>query len=187
MVRVSYHEVDIRKGHCHMKRIIAAVIAFLLLLSSAYAEMPDFSGMTEQQILDVINAGRNAIVLSETTDELVRIETEQGLTIVIKDLRYPSKGSYIYLDAMIVNDSDTDYTIRAKEVYINGWKCGAAINSDVLAHRRANEDCGLRITDTPITSQEEIEEIELYLYFYPTDGNRSRDSITIDPIVLSFK
>lgn len=169
-----------------MRKFFCALAVVLFVFGCAYAEMPDFSGMTQAEILDVINTGRNAMVLSEERDELLRVETNDGITIIITGMEYTEGKQYAHLQAIVVNDSDTDFTVTASTVYINGWKCNSGIIEDVNAHRRVREEWGLRITDTPFTTQDEIEDIEIYFVYYPVDG-RSRDGVKLDPVIISFK
>lgn len=56
-----------------MKRLAALIAAILLSIPIAHADIPDFSAMTNAEIMDIINAGRNALYVSAPIEgELAR-------------------------------------------------------------------------------------------------------------------
>lgn len=167
-----------------MKKSISFVFVLLFVVVGAFAEDVDFSGMSQAEILDIINAGRNALVLQEMDDGLLRYDTEQGIVIIFTRFndRF-SLNKYHFVEVVIVNDTDIDYKIRCDNLYINGWKCDSLVPSDINAYRRMNDEWGFVIADANLESLDEITEIEFYLTIYPVNG-RAKDALIIPPAVI---
>lgn len=158
--------------------------ALLLTVGTASAEEVDFSGMTQPEILNVINAGRNALVLQGTDDYLLRYDTGEG--IVVFFMRFNDRFSlnkYNYIEVIIVNDTDIDYKVRCDSLYINGWKCDSLVPSTINAHRRMNDEWGFVLADANLETVTDIMEMEFYLQIYP-DGGRTKDALDIPPAII---
>lgn len=167
--------------------VFALLILLLVPFTCALGEIPDFGGMTQAEILDTINAGRNAIILQETGDGLLRYDTEQGIIIIFTQFndRF-SLSKYNYIEVVIVNDTDIDYNIRCDNLYINGWKCDSLVPSEINAHRRMNDEWGFVLADANLSSIDEIEEMEFYLTIYPVNG-KSKNAMNIPPAVIFIR
>lgn len=166
-----------------MRRAIAIFLVSVLFLSGACAEMPDFSAMSQSEILDVINAGRNALVLSEQPEnELFRLETDIGVTIVFTGLT--DDFGFVYIKALVINDADVSVRVSGKDYYVNGYSCAGFIYSELKSKRRENALWELQIEGAGISDISEVEDVEIYLSIRP-DGMNAID--IQDPIVLSFK
>lgn len=161
-----------------MKRMLALLVFLMLSVSCALADMPDFTGMSQDEILDAINAGRNALVLEQAEDSLLRYDTGHGIVILFNGFIDRTSSKYNFISVTIVNDSDTDYQIYIDSLYINGWNVDTVCACHVKAHRRMNAEWGFALAEANLTSVDEITEMEYDLRIYPEEG-RSRDKLSI--------
>ena len=170
-----------------MKKLVCLVFAMAVMFSVAFADF-DFSGMTESEILDVINTGRNALVIAEAENALLVFDTGAGVTLIFNGLNDRISAGYASINVTIINDSDTDYVFSGDEMYVNGWQCDDLIISKVNAHRRMNDTWSFRMRDANISSLDEVEDIEIYFTIYPDGSSRSRNHLIIEqPVILSFR
>lgn len=169
-----------------MKKLFVAAMAVLMLVSAALAEGADFSGMSQDEILDVINAWRNALVLEEAEDCLLKYDTGHGITIIFRAFCTRPYSDDDYISVTIVNDSDTDYKIYCDSLYINGWSVYTVQASHVKAHRRMNDEWGFRLSDAGLRSTREITEMEYDLRITPEQG-RASDKLDIPTAVIIIK
>ena len=169
-----------------MKKAIALLFSIFCLVNFALAEDIDFSGMTDKEILDVINAGRNALILQTIDDGIYRLETNAGITIVFYKVEETNLDYACVMEMTIINDSNIDYNIRANEIYVNGWKVSTH-STEINANRRMKESWYIKYKEADISGVSEIEDIEIYLSIYPDGGNRKKDSLDIPPVIISIK
>ena len=168
-----------------MKKCISIVLAALMMIVGALAEEVDFSGMSQSEILDVINAGRNAMAKNTVEGEILRYESEDGYTIIFTGISENSKKEKCYIEVLLINDMDINIKTYSEEIYVNGWGCHLTASTDVNAHRRASVKWFFKFADVGIASIEEIEDIEIYLRVFPEDGVYTKDAFGIDaPLIL---
>ena len=168
-----------------MKKLLCVLCALILTVPFAFAEEVDFSDMSQMEILDIINAGRNALYLEEAGDGLLRYDSGHGIIIIFNGISEGRNGR-AELSVTIVNDTDTDYTVWSEDdSYVNGWRCNTTAVSEVNAHRRMNDTWRISISEANMSSINEIEDIELYITIYVTGAIRDRLVIP-NPIILTF-
>ena len=167
-----------------MKKLLCVAL-MLLLVPSCLAEGIDFSSMTPEEALDVINAARNALTKASVDGELLRYESPEGYTLIFTGLSYNSRHDKCYIEVIFINDMDIDLKAHSTEAYVNGWACHLTVASSVNAHRRASDRWFFSFDSVGISSIEEIEDIEIYLSVYKADGNYRTDAIEIQtPLIL---
>lgn len=168
--------------------ILVIALAFIMLVPlEAFAEVPDFSAMTDEELHELIDGARNELKKRELNAEGGMILFEQdGVTVYLTgDYRiYGDDSKYIEFSATVVNDSDYDLNIQVDSVVLNGWDVYGGGIGGITAHHKKKGDFDLCISDADISSFEEIEEIEFNLYLY--DSSAWKRISTIDPIILNF-
>ena len=167
--------------------ILLAAIIFVLIPCEAFAEAPDFSAMTDEELHELIGLARNELKKRELKAEGGMILFEQdGVTVYLTgDYRvYGSDSMYIAFAATVVNDSDYDLNVQVDSVVLNGWDVYGGGIGGITAHHKKKGEFDLCLTDADISSFEEIEEIEFNLYLY--NSSEWERISTIDPIVINF-
>lgn len=175
-----------------IRKAIISIIIFALVFASAipleaFAELPVFSAMTDEELHDLINGARNELKTRELNAEADMILFEQdGITVYLTGEyeTYGSDSTYVDLKVIVVNDSDKDVNIQVDSVTVNGWDVyGSGISGITAGHKKKGE-LGLKIDDADITTFEEIEEVEFNLYIY--DSTAWERISTVDPITVHF-
>lgn len=173
-----------------MKKAFVLLIAVIMLLAipvEAFAEAPDFSAMTDEELHEYIGLARNELKKRELNAEGKTILFEQdNVTVYLTgDYRiYGSDNIYIAFETVVVNDSDVTASVVVDTLTLNGWDVYGSGISGVTAHHKKKDELSFNLTDAEISSFEEIEEVEWRFYLYDSDA---WDVISyVDPIIIHF-
>lgn len=173
-----------------MKKTFVFLIAVIMLLAipvEAFAEMPDFASMTDEELHEIIGLARNELKKRELNFEEKMILFEQdGVTVYFTGEYevYGSDSKFIKLFVTAVNDSDRDVNVQEDAFVINGWDVYGSGIHGITAHHKKKDEFTFNLSDADITTYEEIEEILFDLYLYDgTDWERISD---IEPITVHF-
>lgn len=158
--------------------IVALALAFAILLPvEAFAELPDFASMTDEELHDLINAARNELKVRELIAEKDTVILEQdGVKVYltgnyeVKDYTSSSGRILLRLEAVVVNDTDTTVSIMFDASVVNGWDVGNSAIVDVSSGHKKKDNFEFTISDAEISSYEEIEDMELSMYVYDADN-----------------
>lgn len=162
-----------------MKRIAFTLLALIMLFTAvfpcaAFAEVPDFSEMSTEEILEILNAIRNELkgrelVQHENIMLLDQNDVQVYLTGNYEVENYGSSGVYLELEAIVINNTDTNIGVSAENVSINGWVVDFTGIGDIAAGKKKKGDIELRISDADISTFEEVEDLELSMLVYSQD------------------
>ena len=175
-----------------MKKLIAWVLALLMLGSTvAFAEMPDFSAMTDAELHEIVDGARSELKERELKAEKDTVLVDQdGVKVYltgkyeINDYSSSSGNVYIRLEAVIINNTDKTIDVFFDSATVNGWDVDNCGIGEITARHKKKDEFELTISDAEISTYEEIEEIEIKLYIYDDDAYE-RMFVT-DPITLHF-
>lgn len=156
-----------------MKRLVSMVLAALMLLcgAAAYAEGIDLSGMTEEQLIALIDNARlelvkfhpsavDGTVLYENDD--VRITLTDGPELDIFDS--------LILHVIVENHTDHNLTVSLRNVSCNGWAIWDGTVS-VPANKKLKGDFDFMSAaeDAELKSGDDVQDIEADLVYYDSD------------------
>ncbi len=97
---------------------------------------------------------------------------------------YESGNSYLYLEAVVINNTDKNIGIGSDTASVNGWNVDFLGTTDVSFGKKKKDNFELRISDADISSYEEVEELEISLVIYDCD---SYDTMfTSDSVIVTF-
>lgn len=165
------------------KRILAALLATLLLLSlCAFAEGMDFASMTDEELHALVDGARNELANRElaATADTVLIDQDDVKVYLTGEHKVSSNGSYLYMEAVVVNDSDKQISILIDSSSINGWDVFSTGISETNPGKKQKGEFDFSLEDAGISSYEEIEEIEMELYLFDSiNYDRISDNISI--------
>lgn len=171
-----------------MRRLFAAFLAVLFCLGSsiAFADGIDFSSMTEQELLDVIDMARLELTKYQAyaTDGTVLYEDEHIKITLNGDLEM--EYASLVMHVIIENYSDKNLIISFDHASCNGWDIYEATAS-VNAQKKAR--CDVSFYDAgeaaDLTGPEDVEDISCQIrYFDEDDWEFSVDSE--EPLVWLF-
>lgn len=156
-----------------MKKLIALVMITLMVFcgSAVCAEGLDLDGMTEEQLVALIDDARLALAKfhPSVADGAVLYEDEN---VVITLAGAPEVDSYdsLLLNVVVENYSDHNLIICLENVSCNGWSIFEGSVS-VPANKKAKEafDFISAATDAELANGEDVQDVEGDLYYFDTD------------------
>lgn len=172
-----------------MKKL-ALILALLMLLSipcSAFAEAPDVSAMTSEELQGLIDAARNELLSRELADgENIVLVDQDGVQVYLTgDYEIEAYSStYLYMTAVVINNTDHMVGFYAKIATINGWDVDFTGTVDVSPGSKKKAKLEWRISDADISTFEEIEEMKLSLQVY--DSSTYDEICDTEPTIYYF-
>lgn len=160
---------------------IMAVLALLLTIGIAAAE--DYSAMTNDELLGIMDAVRTELFtrdLSLSEDE-VFVETDGFKMYLDKSKEITFSYGYLRLPVILVNNTEDDLSFQAENGSVNGWDEYVGIGN-VSANKKNRAELTISCEDAGIKAIDEIEDIEFVLYVY--NMNTSKRDFTSDKFTL---
>lgn len=171
-----------------MKRLLACIIAILFTAMSipALADGIDFSSMTDEEIQSLIDAGRNVLLeRSLVADGKTLVFEQEGVSLYLTgDMRLTDSG-FLYVGAILVNDSGTTISLINNACSVNGWMAFMNGIDSVAPSKKASGELQFNVKDTGIAAIEDVEEIEICIDVF--DKDTPKTWFTIEPVVVNFK
>lgn len=155
-----------------MRKLFSLVLALLMLCSCslAFAAEIDFSGMTQDELLNVIDQARLELTkfLPAVVDGTVLYEDE-NVKITLNGDIYMEYGA-LNIPVIVENYTDFDLIIGIEDSSCNGWDVGSATVS-VSAGKKAKDEFAYygADEDAELTSAEEVQDITGTLYYFDTE------------------
>lgn len=143
-----------------------------------------FNSDTWNGILDSdtirINTSEDSSYVQEYDDSGVIVFDDKGFKIVVKKVNSSDSfwGADVYV--YIENNSDSDVTIQAREVSINGFMVDPIFSSDILAGKKAYDTITFLESDLVDNDIKSIENMELSFHIFESS---SWDTILDTPII----
>ncbi len=174
-----------------MKKIFALVLAVLLFVAipcEAFAEVPDFSAMSDEELHALINASRNELAARELiAGENVLLFDQEGVQVFMtgnNSIDDYGNSVELNIEVVIINDSEYDIALVDDSTSVNGWEVMFYGVGGVSAGKKKKAELELEISDASISTLEEVEDIEFVFQILDED---SYDVIcTLDPITVVF-
>ena len=178
------------------RKTLVTVIVFILIFSlafplEAFAELTDFSSMTEEELHELINGARNELTLRELVfDKDTVLIDQDGVKVYltgnykVNEFYYPDDLVSVTFEAVIINETDTTISVNFDSATVNGWDVSYNGIGDITAGHKKKDNLELYISEADITTYEEIEEVIFDLYVYDSDNWDTLFSP--DPITVQF-
>ena len=152
-----------------MKKLLALILTVALLLPAlALADLPDVTGMTDQELKDLISAcSAELMARNKTEPEGILLFEYEGVRVYqTDDVRVFS--SFLYVPVAIYNDTDHKVSVSPDNVICNGWDIyGGGCNASGKAKNKA--DMSFNIGDADVTSVDQIESLKFVWTVYNMD------------------
>lgn len=156
-----------------MKKLVSMVLVVVMLVCGAavYAEGIDLSGMTEEQLVALIDDARFALMKfhPSATDGSVLYEDE-SVRLILVDAPEVNEYDNLVLHVIVENMTDHNLMVSLDNLSCNGW----SISDDsisVPAKKKAKETFEFydAVVDAEIEKGEDVQDIEGDLYYFDTD------------------
>lgn len=172
-----------------MKKLLALLLALLLIGSIALAEAVDFASMTDDDLNALIDSAKAEVERRDLTSntENVTVFDAQGVTIVITSFEVDD-DSWLYKPSLVaqlkaVNTSANDLSIYIDNVAINGWEVGNTGLVDIAAGHKEKDKFEFNLEDADVTTLDELETIEIKFHYQdPVNGGY----LYTDPVTINF-
>ena len=174
-----------------IKKTLCALLTLVILLGvalplEAFADSPDVSSMTTEELHELINAARNELTARELNAEGETVLFDQDGVKVYLTGNYTIESydwaTYIYLEAVVINDTDSTIDVFFVSSTVNGWDVDNIGIGEITTGHKKKGNFELTISDAEINSYEEIEDAEFVFYVMDDatwDHLFETDSITV--------
>lgn len=166
-----------------MKRVLA-VIFVLVMLTSGIALAEDYSSMSNEELLAILNSVRTELLTRELSlspdevlmeNDVVKMYIEKG-----KEIEFSSSG-FLKIPVVLVNNSEDEISFQVDSVMVNGWECSGIIgNVSTAGKKRATLDINCKGAE--ISSIDEIEDIQIVLLAF--NMKTIKRELTTDKITI---
>lgn len=174
-----------------MKRIFALCLALLMFIAipcEAFADLPDFAAMSDEELQELVNAARNELARRVMAAEENTVLYDQGgIQIYLTGKQYVEDygdSSSLYLEVVIINDSDKNIGIMMASSSINGWEIYGWGTDGISAGKKKKAEFEFNASDADVFAIEEVEDLEMQMNIY--DGDTYETISKLDPITVSF-
>lgn len=156
-----------------MKKLITIVLALAMILPAvAMADLPDVSGLSDQELKDLIAACSTELRERNTTEpEGILLFEYEGARIYQTGKAEINILGYLQIPVAIYNDSDTNLSIGVDNVVCNGWDI-MGIGEGASAHAKKKGDLNFTVDDADVTSVDQIESLRFIWTVTNTDNYR---------------
>lgn len=178
-----------------MKKLLALVLAVLVLIPSAWAEVDlsslvpaAFAQATNEDLQRLIDLARNELYarqLIASPEYVTVIDTDDVKIYLDGEYGYNAKHTGLFLHCVFMNDSNSPLAIYCEECYVNGWKAYCGMLSEIAPGKKSHDSFGILISDAGISDYSEVEEIEWHLYACARDDSYS-NRVEFTPITICF-
>lgn len=171
-----------------MKKLISILAALVLLGGIAVSESIDYASLTDDQLHEIINLARNELAKREliAQEKTVLFEQDGVQLYLTGKYRVSSKADYMYLEAVVVNDSDLSVGVAldSYKASVNGWDVWGDGISGTKPGKKQKGEITIKIADAEISTYEELEEIEFVFKLF--NGETYKTISLTDPITVHF-
>lgn len=156
-----------------MKKLISLFLIALMLLCGveSYAEEIDLSGMTEEQLITLINNARLELVKYHPSamDGTVLYEDDNVRITLVGSPEIDDYDSLL-LHVIVENHTDHNLTVSLRNVSCNGWAIWDA-GLSVPANKKIKGDFDFMsaVTDAELESGDDVQDVEADLEYFDSD------------------
>ena len=157
-----------------MKRILAAVLAFLMLLAgTALAEQADYSQMTDEELRTIISEARmelarRGFVLQEN---LLIYESEEIELYLTGEYEFSPDPDYKYLSfgVNVLNKRSGMLDMAIRNAVVNGCSVDGSGVYDIAGQSQKSDKISFWLDDTDFEQMADFEEVRFELNIYDTE------------------
>jgi hypothetical protein len=143
-----------------MKKLITVTLILALLLPAvALADLPDITGMTDQELKDLISACSQELRARNTSEpEGILIFEYEGVRVYqTGDVYFDNRG-YLNFPVAVYNDTEHEMVISIEDATCNGWDV-SALNCRATGKAKHKDDLSIKVIDADVTSIDQIESL----------------------------
>lgn len=151
-----------------MKKLIATILIVTLLPIAALADLPDVTGMTDQELKDLISACSQELRARNTSEpEGILLFEMDGFKVFQTGAAEISSG-FMRIPVTLYNENDFGVSINPYKANCNGWDIWSG-GGDVSANARSKETLTFSVEEAEVTEIDQIESLKFIWKVYNTN------------------
>ena len=173
-----------------MKRVFCIALSLILIFAlavPAFAEVPDFSGMSTDEIQDIITAARNELTVRELKDgdNTVLLDRDGVQVYLTGNARVDAYDdvAILYLEAVVIDDTGHPVGVEIESASVNGWDVYGNGIYNVTAKKKAEFE--FTISDGGMFSLEEVEDVTITFHVF--DDTTYDGMFDTEPVTVTLK
>ena len=142
-----------------MKKLIATILIIILLPIAAMADLPDVTGMTDQELKDLISACSQELRARNTSEpEGILLFEYEGARIYQTGKAEINFMGYLEIPVAIYNDMDIGISFGMDNVTCNGWDIyGSSVGASAKAKKK--DTLMFSVPDAEVKSMDQIDSL----------------------------
>lgn len=146
-----------------MKKLLAIILAVTMLLPAiTLADLPDVSGMSDQELKDLISACSAELRARASYDqEGILIFEYEKIRIYQTDKAYVDSLGFLYVPVVVQNDMDHEMVISAENAICNGWDIFAG-NCRASGKTKNEDKLAFKISDANLKKIDQIDSLTFH-------------------------
>lgn len=156
-----------------MKKLVTFILSLLLLLPVVvFADQPDVTVMTDQELKDLITACSAELRSRATTEpEGTLIFEMEGFKVYQKDEAYVS-SDFLFVPVSLYNENEFGISFSPENTICNGWDIYSA-GGTVSAKAKSKEILTFNIGAADVTDTEQIDSFKFVWSVYNSENYNS--------------
>lgn len=158
-----------------MKKLLATILIIIMLPIAALADLPDVTGMTDQELKDLISACSKELMARNTSEpEGTLLFEYEGAKIYKTGQAVINYLGYLEIPVAVYNDMDIGISFGVEGVTCNGWDIyGSSAGASAKAKKK--DSIIFMVPDADVTSIDQIDSFsfkwtvtntETFMYIY---------------------
>lgn len=168
-----------------MEKVLSCLLALVLLVAPAIAlaENVDFSAMSDADIQNMIDAGRNELLKrSLVLDGDTLVFEQEGVSLYLTGEMRLTDSGFLYVKAVLVNDSEITVSLINNACSVNGWMAFMNGIGVTAPGKKTSGELQFNVKDTDITNVEDVKDIEFCVDVF--DKDTPKTWFTTEPVTV---
>ena len=144
-----------------MKKLITFILILALAVPAlALADLPDVTGMTDQELHDMISACSAELMARNTTEPDGILLFEYDGFRVYQTGDAVLSGNTITVPVLMINNRDVETSVGIRDAVCNGWEINVRTGSGLVEKSKRRDEIEISLTDDiNLTSLDDVESL----------------------------
>ena len=154
-----------------MKKLIATILIIVLLPIVALADLPDVTGMTDQELKDLISACSQELRARNTVaPDGILLFDAGGMRMYQSGDAYINQQGMLCVPVIICNDLDENAAINLEDETCNGWDIFSQGGAETKAKSKKKAEMYFWVNDANVTDISQIESLRFRWTVFSMDS-----------------
>lgn len=154
-----------------MKKLIATILIIVMLPIVALADLPDVTGMTDQELKDLISACSQELRARNTVEpDGILLFDAGGMRMYQSGDAYIDQQGMLCVPVIICNDLDENAAISLEDETCNGWDIFSQGGAETKAKSKKKAEMYFWVNDANVTDISQIESLRFRWTVFSMDS-----------------